>query len=483
MESPAVHSDLLGIALVALAALACGLGLERLRQPAIVGYIVAGVLLGPSGFALVEDRDSIDVLAELGVLMLLFVVGMELSVRAFRQLWRLYVVATLFQVGVSTAVMFVLKALFGWPGGLALVLGFAVALSSTAVVIKVLQDLGELRSRVGRVTVGILIAQDLAVVPMMLVIGALGADGFRWIGLIKIVLSVGLLVGLILWLSRGPKVNLPFAEWVGGHADLTPLAALAFCFGGAALTGLLGMSAAYGAFLAGLVIGNSRQRQAIVSVTHPIQSVLLMAFFLSIGLLIDLSYIWRNLGMVMLLLFLVAFFKTALNVGILRAMGQPWTRAFLVGVLLAQIGEFSFVLSLTGVQAGLIDEETTRLVVAVSALSLGLSPLWVITARRLHALAVPHITSVGEIFHLVYGRETDAVVTAWGGARVRTERLIDRIADAIRRQREKRQAMVLNAAQAPQTTVEREAEVLSPISPAKPNAPSRRRKSKGEGDA
>lgn len=482
MESTAVHSDLLGIALVALAALACGLGLERLRQPAIVGYIVAGVLLGPSGLALVEDRRSIDVLAELGVLMLLFVIGMELSVRAFRQLWRLYVAATLFQVGVSTAVMFLLSVLFGWPPGLAMVLGFAVALSSTAVVIKLLQDLGELRSRVGRVTVGILIAQDLAVVPMMLAIGAAGADGFRWIGLVKIVLSVGLLIGLILWLGRGPKVSLPFAKWVGGHVDLTPMAALAFCFGGAALTGLLGMSTAYGAFLAGLVIGNSRQRQAIVGVTHPIQSVLLMVFFLSIGLLIDLSYIWRNLGTVLLLLFLVAFFKTALNIGILRALGQPWANAFLAGVLLAQIGEFSFVLSLIGVQAGLIDEETTRLVVAVSALSLGLSPLWVITARRLHALAIPHIASAGEILHLVYGREADAVVEALGGARTRTGKLIEEIAAAIRRHRERRRAMALKANSSPQTTAAPDSEPAVPV-PRKPKAAPRRRKPKADRDA
>lgn len=453
VEAAIAHPNLLGIALVVLAALICGLGLERLRQPAVIGYIVAGVLLGPSGFGLVEDRANIDTLAELGVLMLLFVIGMELSVRAFRQLWRLYVVTTLFQVGLSTAVMVLLAKLFSWPTGLGFVLGFAVALSSTAVAIKVLQDLGELRSRVGRITVGILIAQDLAVVPMMLTIAALSGSGFRWIALLKILISVGLIIGLILWLSRGPKVRLPFSRWVGGHDDLTPLAALAFCFGAAALSGLLGMSAAYGAFLAGLVIGNSHERHALVSVTRPIQSVLMMAFFLSIGLLIDLSYLWHHKGAVLLLLFLVAFFKTALNIGILRLMGQPWTHAFLAAVVMAQIGEFSFLLSLTAVQRGLIDEETTRLVVAVAALSLTLSPLWVITARRLLALAAPHIGSASEVLHLVYGREADAVVGTLGGASSRAMEGIRRLAAAYGAARDRRQVPAVAAESPPEPTV------------------------------
>jgi CPA2 family monovalent cation:H+ antiporter-2 len=420
MEQAAVHNDLLGIAIVALAALACGLGLERLRQPAIIGYIIAGVILGPSGFELVPDRSNLNTLAELGVLLLLFVVGMELSLRSFRLMWRLFVLATLFQIAVSGAVMLALSTLFGWPIELAVVLGFAVALSSTAVVIKILEDLGELRSRVGRTTVGILIAQDLAVVPMMLMVGAMSGEGFHLLDLAKIALSVALLIGLILWLGEGPKVRLPFARLVGGHADLMPLAALCFCFGAAALSGLLGMSAAYGAFLAGLVIGNSHERAAMVRVTHPIQSVLMMVFFLSIGLLIDLGYVWENIGTVLMLLFLVTVFKTVLNIAILRFMEQSWTEAFLIAILMAQMGEFSFLLSMTAVQNGLIDAETTRLVVAVTALSLAIGPLWVITARRLHVVAARRTTSLRQLLQVICGHEAEVVLEGIGGAKLTT---------------------------------------------------------------
>ncbi len=445
-----VHSNLTGIAVVTLAALTCGLILQRLRQPAIVGYLQAGAISGPPGFAIVGRGTEINTLAELGVLLLLFAIGMELSLRAFRRMWRLFLVATALQIGASTGVMLVLSTLFDWPLGLSVLLGFVVAISSTAVAIKVLEDLGELRTHTGRVTVGVLIAQDLAVVPMMLTIGALAEGGFHWFEPIRIVLSVAFLAWLIWFLSRGRKIHLPFSHWVGGHAELTPIATLVFCFGAAALSGLVGLSAAYGAFLAGLVIGNSHERQALIAVTKPIQSILMMVFFLSIGLLIDLGYLWRNLGQVMMLLFVVTVFKTALNVGILRVLGQPWPRAFLAGVMLAQIGEFSFLLALVGIDNGLIGPEYGRLVVAVTVLSLSLSPVWVVTARRLKDLAAAGITEGAELLRLVYGPEAEKVAETVGEARLRSRRLARwlRLLVLLRRRRRLREAQA--AAKEPQ---------------------------------
>ena len=386
-QKTAHTSELTGIAMVVLTALLCGMVMERLRQPALVGYILAGVFLGPSALAVVENREQIDVLAELGVLMLLFIVGMELSLRSFRRIWRLALMVVTFQVSASVGVMLLMSMAFGWSLGLAVLLGFVIALSSTAVAIKILESIGELRTRAGRIAVGVLIAQDLAVVPMMLIIGAMGGDDFDWMAAPKILLSVAFLVGLILYLSRGSKVHLPFGPFVAGNADLKPLAAVAFCFGWAALSGLLGLSAAYGAFIAGLIIGNSAERVPMMQATQPIQSLLMMVFFLSIGLLLDLGYIWAHLGTVLLLFFFVSVFKTALNVGFLGLIGQSWRNAFVSGMVLAQIGEFSFLLSVIGVDAGVISDGDGRLVVAVTVLSLGLSPLWVVAGRRLTDLS------------------------------------------------------------------------------------------------
>ncbi|HEY4636048.1 MAG TPA: cation:proton antiporter, partial [Rhodospirillales bacterium] len=437
-QETALQSNLTGIAIVVLAALVCGMAMERFRQPAIVGYILAGVLLGPSALAVVESRASIDVLAELGVLMLLFLIGMELSLRLFRRIWVLGLLVTTFQVAASVGVMVLLSMALGWPLGLAVLLGFVVALSSTAVAIKILEGIGELHTRAGRISIGVLIAQDLAVVPMMLVIGAMGGGGFDWIALPKILVAMLLLVALILYLG-GRKVGLPFGRIVEGHQDLKPLTALAFCFGCAALSGLFGLSAAYGAFIAGLVIGNSRQRHAMLDATRPIQSVLMMVFFLSVGLLIDLDYIWANLGVVLLVFFVVAVFKTALNVGFLGLIGQPWHHAFVAGICLAQIGEFSFLLSVVGADAGVISREDHRLVVAVTALSLALSPLWVVTGRRFRVLAEHGITSGTELLKLVYEPETEFVTSTLDKASSKSMRGLRAAALWLRSQRQRRE--------------------------------------------
>ncbi len=434
MEAVA-HSNLTGIAVVVLAALLCGIAMERLRQPALVGYILAGVLLGPSGFAMVENRSQIDVLAELGVLMLLFIVGMELSLRSFRRLWRLAVITTLAQISASVTVMLILSVVFGWSTELAILLGFVVAVSSTAVAIKILEDIGALRTRAGRITVGVLIAQDLAVVPMMLVISAMGGDGFDWYAVPKILFSIAFLVALILFLSSGKKVHLPILALAAGNHELRPLTALAFCFCLAALSGLLGLSAAYGAFVAGLVIGNSAERKAMIEVTQPIHSVLMMVFFLSIGLLVDFGYMWENLKTVLTLFFMIAVFKTIMNVSLIRAMRQPWHQALLAGLLISQIGEFSFLLSVVGVDAGVISRDDSRLVIAVTVLSLSLSPIWVLTARRLTALTTTGVTEASELLRLVYGPEAEMVAITFDGAKTESQRSMRRLALMLRKYR------------------------------------------------
>jgi CPA2 family monovalent cation:H+ antiporter-2 len=412
-----VHHEITFIALVVGIALMCGLALARLKQPAIVGYILAGVVLGPSGLGLVEDRAQISLLAELGVLMLLFLIGMELSLRAFKTVWRIALLGTGLQIGGALAAMLLFSLVLDWPLELAMLLGFVVALSSTAVSIKMLDDIGELRSEVGRRAVAILIAQDLAVVPMMLVLNAMASEGgFGFVDLLPMAVAVGFLVLFVRYLSRRERVHLPFSRWIVHDHDLTPLAALAWCFAAAAISGLLGLSAAYGAFLAGLLIGSSTERQTIIAATRPIQSVLLMVFFLSIGLLLDLGYIWDNLVSVLVLLVIVTLGKTAMNVGALRLLGEPWPRAFLTGVVLGQVGEFSFILAALGLGNGLIDPDGHRLVVTIIALSLVISPLWLDVARRLHDMAAGGISSLNGLLKGLYPDEAQVLRETAGEA-------------------------------------------------------------------
>ncbi|MBI5164204.1 MAG: cation:proton antiporter [Magnetospirillum sp.] len=405
---PTTHAELTAAALAALAALICGVGMMRLRQPAILGYILAGVVLGPSGLSLISNTHAVEALAEFGVLMLLFVVGVELDLNRFIAGWRTAAFATVLQIGGSVGTALLLRHVLGWSFGLSVVLGFAVAVSSTAVVIKMLEASGEIDTPVGRTTVGILIAQDMAVVPMLLIVGGLSRRGIETDDMIKVVLSVVVLAGLCRLLVRRP-LKLPRVGGLAGNGDLGPLMALAWCFGAAALSGFMELSPAYGAFIAGVVIGNSAQRESVLKHAHPVQAVLLMVFFLSIGLMLDIAFIWRNLGQVALLLLMVTLFKTVLNVGALRLVKVEWTGALLAGAALAQIGEFSFLLAETGKSARLITAQETKLVVAVTVLSLLLSPFWLLTMRRLHRIADSGVDNLRQMLDLVYGREASVI--------------------------------------------------------------------------
>lgn len=407
---PIEHS-LPQIALVITAALLCGVLLEKFKQPAILGYILAGIILGPSLFAFIENREIVSQLAELGVLMLLFVVGMELSLRSFVKIWPISVGCISLQVVGGLAIAFPLAHLFNWPLNLTLLLAFVFALSSTAVAVKMLDTIGETKTETGRLTISVLVAQDLAIVPMILIIRGLHPNGT--INIIamtsQIIISVGLLAVLVWYLSRKERITIPFLHLAAGHTDLTPLMGLMFCFGAAAVAGYAGLSAAYGAFLAGLVLGNSQKRQVLIDRMTPIYSVLMMMFFLSIGLLLDLNFIMENLGKVAIILVLITVGKTALNISILHLLRQPWTMSFLSGVVLAQLGEFSFLLATVGQEAGIVNDYGNNLIVSLTVLSLALSPIWLSTAKRLHDLAPRRTTSLSHLLNLVFGREVSLI--------------------------------------------------------------------------
>jgi len=223
--------------------------------------------------------------------------------------------------------------------------------------------------------------------------------------IIKIVISIALLATLVWYLSRRERLRLPFLHMVVGHTDLTALMGLTLCFGAAAVAGLSGLSAAYGAFLAGLIIGNSHERQEISERMAPIYSVLMMMFFLSIGLLLDFRFVWENLGRVLTILLFITLGKTALNISILHLLRQPWTISFLSGLVFAQLGEFSFLLSTVGRDIGILDSYGNNLIVSLTVLSLIVSPLWMRTAQRLHDLAPRRTATLSHLLKLLYAQE------------------------------------------------------------------------------
>ena len=360
----------------------------RFKQPAIIGYIVAGVILGPSGFQIIEETEAAKTLAELGVLLLLFLIGMELSLRAFKTVYKLASVIVLVQVVFSILVTSIIGIAMSWDWQQGILLGFVLAVSSTAVTVKVLADRGELRTHFGRITVGILIAQDLAVVAMLLVIEALNPNKQFDLWIIpKTIGAIFFVITIVKFLSKRERIRLPLAlrQAFGADREVVPIAALAFCGVCATTSGLIGLSTAFGSFLAGLIVGNSSERQIVLRSTRPIQSVLLVVFFLSVGLLIDVGFFFENLGTLIVVFILATIAKGLINIIAVRIAGQPWEQSVLVGVTLGQIGEFAFVIASVGFTVNAIDSEGYKIAVAVIALSLMLGPAWVVLERRLRA--------------------------------------------------------------------------------------------------
>ena len=381
-----VDPNLTAIAVVFSVALLCGLLLMRLKQPAIVGYILAGMILGPSGFGIIEETSAAKTLAELGVLLLLFLIGMELSLRAFKTVYKIAFFVVLVQIVLSVCTTSLVALVMEWSVQQGILLGFVLAVSSTAVTVKVLDDIGELRTQFGRITVGVLIAQDLAVVAMLLIIEALNPNAsFDYSIIWRTAVALIIVVVLIKFLSRRERMRLPLRSAFGVDREVVPIAALAFCGVCATASGLMGLSTAFGGFLAGLVVGNSSERQIVLRGTRPIQSVLLVVFFLSVGLLIDINFFFENLGTLLVVFILATVAKGLINVIALRISGQPWEQSVIAGVTLGQIGEFAFVIASVGLTVGAINTDGYKIAVAVIALSLMLGPVWVALERHLSA--------------------------------------------------------------------------------------------------
>jgi CPA2 family monovalent cation:H+ antiporter-2 len=321
-------------------------------------------------------------LGEIGVVLLLFFAGMEISIPELKKRWRVPVVGTLLQIAASVGCVLAIGWWRDWPSGRVLLLGFVISLSSTAVVLKLLRDGGELNSPIGRDVVGVLLVQDVAIIPMLMAIGFFAGDAPSKTTLIAQLMGGVGIIGLLGFVATKEHVPLPIGKWLGDDKELQVLGAFAVAFGLAFLTGIAGLSTALGAFVGGVVVGASRETEWIHESLYPFHVFLLAVFFVSIGMMIDPGFLWSRFPVVLALLVTVLLTNTFLNAIIFRALGRSWSSSIYGGAMLSQIGEFSFVLAAVGLQVGLIEEFAYRSTIAVIALSLLVTPIWVATARR-----------------------------------------------------------------------------------------------------
>jgi CPA2 family monovalent cation:H+ antiporter-2 len=388
------HQSLSALALLLAAAVGMGLLLNRLRMPAAAGFILVGMALGPSGMRLIATSDNIETLAQMGVLMLLFIIGMEMRLAAFSKSLPLALGVT----GVTCAVIPISVALFTYAvhgevlGGV--VIGFMLSISSTAVAMKMIEDSEEKDTKAGRLAVAILVAQDLAVVPLLLITntlgGALTAKALIGVGS-KLALAFALLGLFIHVLNKVKSFRFPASQYLLKNFDIGTLGVLGICFASAAASGFMGLSPALGAFLGGLAVGHSTLRRGALRMAQPIQSILLFIFFLSVGLLIDLHYLVQQVWVIGAALVVVTGGKTVLNFILLTLGGKNFDTAFAASLFLSPVGEFSFVIAGAGLAAGTLSPAGHKLAIAVIAMSLLASPIFFLLARLAHRLAVKHL--------------------------------------------------------------------------------------------
>lgn len=376
---PAILFEFLAIFGFSIAALfVC----NRLGIPGIVGYLFAGLLIGPSGLRLVVDTEMIGRYAELGVILLLFTIGLEISFREMLTARRMLVVGGALQLLLTGGVVYGACLLLGFPSPVALVFGMMIALSSTTIVMSALGERGETGSPHGRFLLSVLIFQDLAVVPFMLLLPLLGGESPPSPGEIPVWLLQGGLVLLVILVSlRWVVPSLLYHAARVRSSEVFLFSVVGVCVLTVYVAGLLGLSFAFGAFLAGLLIADSEFRHEALTLILPFRDIFAGLFFVSIGMLLDIEYLLANPLLVGGLTLGIIVVKALVGMLSARGLGLPVCPVVIGGLSLAHVGEFSFVIATAAVSLGVLPAGAYQLFLNVAVLSMAAAPFLIQLGR------------------------------------------------------------------------------------------------------
>lgn len=350
---------------------------HRLKVPAIVGFLLTGILVGPHGLAMIDRVEEVDFLAEIGVVLLLFTIGLEFSLKRLWELRRSVLLGGAFQVLGTIAVTVPVAIYFDMPTGRAVFIGFVVALSSTAIVLKLLEEKAEVGSPHGGIAVSILIFQDVVAVPMMLVTPFLAGnagEGSSTSDLLLMLLKGIAIVALSIVSARWVVPHLLYQIARTRSRELFLLTVVVLCLAVGWLTSSAGLSAALGAFLAGLIISESDYSNQALSNLMPLRDLFTSVFFISIGMLVNVRDILAHPVLVFAGAVAIMGGKAVVGGAAAAVLGYPLRTMVLSGLCLCQVGEFSFILSKTGASYGLLTEQSYPIFLAVSVVTMAATP-------------------------------------------------------------------------------------------------------------
>ena len=372
------------IAILVAAAVVGGMIAHRFRQPMILGYLLIGVAVGPHALGLVGDVGIVQVLATIGVTLLMFTLGLETSFSQLRQIGKVGLLGGLLQIIVTTGLGFTAGiTVFHWSLTQAALFGLIISLSSTAVCLKILMERGELDSIHGRIMVAILILQDVSVVVMAVIVPLMGSDFAT--------LSMALITALgrgLLFIVAAIVLGLWVLPWLMGRVggvrtrELFLMTVLGLCLGAALSTQIFGLSTVFGAFLIGLVMHDSKFAPHALAEITPLRDIFATLFFVSLGMLFDPWFLIHNWATVLLTVAIIIVIKFSVVFGIVKAFRYNRRVALITGFSLIQLGEFGFILAQAGISSGVVTDNFYSLILASAIITMLLTPLAISLAVR-----------------------------------------------------------------------------------------------------
>lgn len=366
-----------GIVIMLLTILLIGLFLKNLNQPYFVAYIVAGLLLGPYGLQVFESADTVSVIGELGLLIQMFFIGMKMEIQTLVRNIRKPVVGVVVQLLLSFVFILVLGFYQGWNWKEILLFSFIISLSSSAIILEYLEKNNEINTSLGTLTSGILIMQDFLLVPMILVTNFIGHGKTGVNQILPLALSA-IAITLFLRLAFSNKdINFHFPEKLKDDHEAQVFVGLLLCFGFGLLTQVIHLSAAIGALMGGILIAKSNAMQWLDSKLVPFRVFFLSLFFLSIGLQINVGFMIRHAGLILLIVGIILIVNSAINAIVFRLLKESWRNSVYAGALLSQIGEFSLVICMVARSQGLLDDYWYQLTLTVISATMLMTAIWI----------------------------------------------------------------------------------------------------------
>ena len=385
-----------GMAVLSFVVLLLILLLRRLKQPYFIAYILSGLILGPAALNVVHDAKVVSELGEMGIVMLMFTIGSDIDLRSLRENLYKPLLIALVQIALSFICMYIIGNNVGWSIHTIVLVSFIISLSSSAIVFQYLARTGEVKSRLGVITSGVLLIQDILVVPMILTLNFISGSNTSLSGIIKVCIGGALILLFLAAAIKKKLFSIPMGKEIIADHELQVFIGFCICLGMAWVSAWFGLSPAFGAFAAGIVISQDKATKWLEKAIIPFRVFFMVFFFLAVGLQLDVRFFGENVGTIITIAISVLLINSLINAMLFRLTGNSWRDSLYGGALLSQIGEFSFVLVKVAASIGLVSEYTYQVTLSVITCTMLFTSIWLAIIQKL-------------IYRLPFGKDSSLV--------------------------------------------------------------------------